>query len=276
MNEKFNMVKFPHFNSFEMSIKYCNRKFINTEDEPPSHIHELCEIYFNLSGKVSFMIENNTYPISRGNIIITRPYEYHHCIYHDNKEHEHYCLQFSGNENENILKMFFEREKGQNNHIILTNELTNNIVSHFEALMNADESSSLSNYYHFLRILNIIQNNISVPSPENAEDIPKALRNSLDIISKRFAEPITVKSISDEVFISENTLRRYFNRYLNISPKEYIKRKRISEAMLMLNNNVSISQVASHCGFSDTSGFIQIFKRYVGQTPYQYVKNKKL
>ena len=56
-----------------------------TQDSParysPAHIHDLCEIYVNLSGNVSFVVERNLYKILPGDIIITKPYEYHHCVY---------------------------------------------------------------------------------------------------------------------------------------------------------------------------------------------------
>ena len=110
MSSNNNIVNFDLLNPFQLSISYHNPHHFYIENEPPAHIHELFEIYLNLSGNVSFMVENHTYPISKGSLIITRPFEYHHCICHDNKENEHYCLQFSGNENKELLRPFFERE----------------------------------------------------------------------------------------------------------------------------------------------------------------------
>ena len=268
-----NIVAFNTLNPFQLSISYLNKHHFYIEDEPPAHIHELFEIYLNLSGNVSFMVENHIYQISRGSLIITRPFEYHHCICHDNKEHEHYCLQFSGSENKELLKPFFDREKGKNNHIILSQELTASIIRHLDKLLHSENNSTIDNYYHFLRVLQIIQNNAASPEPEISENIPENLRKVLDIISVHYMEPINVATLASDIFVSVNTLERYFKRYLNITPSEYIKRKRLSVAMKMLKSNTSVSLVASQCGFSDTSNFIQIFKRAFGKTPYQYLKS---
>ena len=40
-----------------------------------AHIHKRCEVYINLSGDVSFAVENRLYSITRGSVIITRPSE---------------------------------------------------------------------------------------------------------------------------------------------------------------------------------------------------------
>lgn len=275
MAVKTNIVNFSSFNSLNLSVVYCDNTNIAVDKEPPLHIHDTFEIYLNLSGDVSFVVENRTYPISRGNMIITKPYEYHHCIFHDNKEHDHYCIQISGNDTDEILAVLANREKGKNNHIVLDGALTASIIKHFEKLLNCTYEPSIDKYYHLIRILQIIENSCSDAELDFSEDIPEKLREVLNIIATRYAEPLTIASLASEVFVSVNTLERYFKRYLNITPGEYIKRKRLSEAMLHLNNNTSVSDVAMRCGFSDTSNFIQIFKRTFGQTPYQYLKNKK-
>ena len=60
-----------------------------------AHVHDCCEIYINISGNVSFMVEKNIYSIKPGDVIITRPYEYHYCINHSDEKHNHICIFFS-------------------------------------------------------------------------------------------------------------------------------------------------------------------------------------
>ena len=59
-----------------------------------AHIHSFCEVYLNLSGDVSFVVEDSVYPVGRGDIIITKPNEVHRCVYHSDCVHEHFCLWF--------------------------------------------------------------------------------------------------------------------------------------------------------------------------------------
>lgn len=275
MDIKKQKISFGSLAPFELYVEYINQINFPIEKESKTHIHNTFEIYFNLSGDVSFVVENHTYPISRGNVILTKPFEYHHCVIHDNKEHEHYCLRFSGSEQDELFLPFHQREKGKNNHIAFTEDQIYSLKRHFDALLNLSEDSSIEKYYHLIRIFQIIQNQSAIPNSDFSDHIPQNLHKILDIIAEQYATPITVATLAAEIFVSVNTLERYFKRYLNITPSEYIKRKRLSEAMLLLNSNTSVSQVAYKCGFPDSSNFIQIFKRTFGQTPYQYMKNHK-
>ena len=64
----------------------------NDHKDDVSHLHDCCEVYVNLSGDVSFAIGSHVYPVAPGDVIITRPNELHHCIYHSDCRHGHYCL----------------------------------------------------------------------------------------------------------------------------------------------------------------------------------------
>ncbi len=268
-------VKFSAAPDFELWVEYINLPYCPKRDVFPLHIHNTMEIYVNLSGNVSFMVENHTYPISKGSVIITKPFEYHHCIHHDNSLHEHYCLRVSNCEDNELLSLFLHRKKGENNHIELTDEQTISLKKHLDILLNIENCSSLDKYYHFIRILQIIQNNTATIESDYSDNMPPNLRKVLNIISEQFASHITVASLAADVFVSVGTLERQFKKYLNISPTEYIKRKRLSEAMHLLNKGVSVSQVAYQCGFPDASNFIKVFKKNLGQTPYQYMKIMK-
>ena len=81
-----------------------------------SHIHDVCEIYLNISGDVSFVVENSVYPISRGDMIISAPDEFHHCVYHSDGVCKHYCLWIDGLP-QRYLRAFYDRNRGEKNLI---------------------------------------------------------------------------------------------------------------------------------------------------------------
>lgn len=124
-----NKLNFRSVNSFYMNISYLDIDASNPGNIHDHHTHNKCEIYINLSGDVSFSVENAIYPIMPGNIIITRPYEYHHCIYHSDKNHKHFCILFDSDGNEELFDAFFKREIGKNNLIILTPEKLSEVTA---------------------------------------------------------------------------------------------------------------------------------------------------
>ena len=125
----------PAMSKINLSISHTSITANSPLNQHEIHIHKECEIYINLSGNVSFSVENRIYPISRGSVIITRPYEYHHCIYNSNEQHEHFWITFSAEEIEDFLKMFFCREKGNDNLIILDETQLNSLCAVLNSLL---------------------------------------------------------------------------------------------------------------------------------------------
>lgn len=273
MSSQYKKFNFPSMNGLSIEIAYHNPVNLCIPNEPSIHAHDSFEIYLNLSGKVSFIANDKIYKISKGNVIITNPYEYHHCIFHDNREHEHYCMNFSLSNSQNLFKQFADKTK---NFVSLSPTAVASVENHFKALLDMSPDSEFDCFCHFFRILQIIKSNIEHPNDvDNLGDLPDNLQKALNIINTEFQYPITVSSLASELFVSVNTLERYFKQHLNISPKEYIIRKRLSYAISLLNDNHSVSSVASQSGFSDTSNFIQTFKRAFGKTPRHYLNETK-
>jgi len=54
-------------------------------------------------------------------------------------------------------------------------------------------------------------------------------------------------------------------------PHQYVTRRRIARARtLLLNNHLSILEIALTCGFSSQSHFAATFRTIVGVTPQRY------
>ena len=273
MSSQIKKLSFPTLDGLTIEIAYHNLVDLCISNEPKIHTHSSFEIYFNLSGNVSFIANDKIYKISKGNMIITNPYEYHHCIFHDNHEHEHYCMNFSADKSSDLFKQFTGKTK---NFVSLSAASVISVENHFKALLNAASDTEFDSLCHFFRIMQIIESNSENHMEFDDPDVlPDNLKKALEIINVEYRNTITVSSLASELFVSVNTLERYFKQYLNISPKEYLMRKRLSYALYLLNDFCSISAVAMQSGFSDTSSFIQHFRHAFGKTPGQYLKEIK-
>lgn len=232
-----------------------------------SHIHDQCEIYVNLSGNVSFMVENRIYSIQRGDIIITMPNEAHHCIYHDTSMHDHICCWFSAEGIHEILDVFFSRKPGQGNLISLPREKREEMIKICKTLV--DGQSGVGKYIAFFKLIELLSN-----GEEKAETIslPEDIKRCVEYIHGNLGRSLTVKELAEVSHVTVNTLERHFKSSIGIAPYTYIQNCRLALAVSILKNGGTVSEAAEESGFSDISHFIALFKKRYGKTPLQLKK----
>ena len=255
---------------FDMSITYSALDSHAPENTFDSHVHKECEIYINLSGDVSFMVENHIYPILPGNIVITRPYEYHHCIYHSNKIHRNFWILFSCEGNESFFDTFFKRKLGENNVLSLSSIENDELISLCHSMTKAPKTEA-EKYYNFFKLISLLEKAESIIP--TSEMYPDDIKYALNYINSNFSAPISIHSLAKEANVSLNTLERHFTEFLHTTPSIYIRKKRLANSVKLLSMGCSITEAGSKSGFVDCSSFIALFKKTYGTTPLQYKKN---
>ena len=105
-----------------------------------------------------------------------------------------------------------------------------------------------------------------------AETLPPALARRLaQTIEDRLDGPIRVADLSDEAGLSRAHFSRAFARNFGTPPRDYILSRRIARARTMLTDtDLSASQIAMRCGFSNPSHLTTAFKQQLGLTPTAY------
>lgn len=246
-------------------------KSVNTEVKKSAveaHVHDCCEIYINISGNVSFMVEKNIYSIKSGDVIITRPYEYHYCINHSDEKHNHICIYFSCDEDKSFYRAFFERKIGEDNHISLPDLQKDKLI----ALCNSitDSKDKVKKIISFFSLIELISDKENV---KNVSELPEDVVICMDYINKNLQKNITISELSEVSFVTINTLERHFKKFVGISPYSYIQNCRLACAAAALEAGATVSQAAEVCGFGDYSHFIAVFKRRYGKTPFKFKNN---
>lgn len=88
---------------------------------------------------------------------------------------------------------------------------------------------------------------------------------------------VTVDSLAQAVNVNRSYLTDLFKQNLDLTPSEYIRNFRITKARHLLESSeLSIDQVAEHCGYQRTNSFTRVFKRTYGISPRQYRQQSKI
>jgi two-component system, response regulator YesN len=90
-------------------------------------------------------------------------------------------------------------------------------------------------------------------------------------IAACISEKITLKMISEYVYLSETYFSFLFKKVTGITYIDYIQKLRMQEAKkLLVNTNYKVYKIAEMIGYSDYKYFSVQFKKYVALTPKEY------
>ncbi|MBF8774040.1 AraC family transcriptional regulator [Pseudomonas fulva] len=90
------------------------------------------------------------------------------------------------------------------------------------------------------------------------------------ILEKLFSDPADNRSLLEwSLFVgcTERTLARKFDRELNMSLAKWKQRLRLSRALKMLSDGMTVQAVSQSLGYSTPSAFITMFQKAMGTTP---------
>jgi len=96
----------------------------------------------------------------------------------------------------------------------------------------------------------------------------KRLTEIIAYIEKHYSDNLCLSALSKRFSLSQSYIARLFREEMGCKPSEYVNRIRISVAKAMLlQTDMSVSEIAEKVGYSDVYYFSKIFKRMVGMSP---------
>jgi AraC family transcriptional regulator len=105
------------------------------------------------------------------------------------------------------------------------------------------------------------------------KDVPLWKYDLDKIINDQDPNKQSLSVLAKKLKIHPVTLSRQFPKYYHCHVGEYLRQVRMERAIsLLAKKSIPISDIADHCGFSETSNFIRCFKKQKGVTPEAYRK----
>jgi two-component system response regulator YesN len=97
------------------------------------------------------------------------------------------------------------------------------------------------------------------------------LQKAKAYIQEHFAEPITVQTVADHVFLSPEWLSTLFKKNAGMTFLDYVTHLRMEKAKALLQDvSLKIYQISSEVGYRDTVYFSKLFRKKFGCTPKEY------
>lgn len=97
------------------------------------------------------------------------------------------------------------------------------------------------------------------------------IQKMLCYIQEHFRENISLEQLAASAGISRSEAGRCFQKYYSKPPMSYVTLYRLKYAQeLLAKSSLTVNEVAIQCGFRDSSYFVKVFRKHLGQTPSEY------
>ena len=239
------------------------------------HIHNHTELFFIVSGKGQFLIQDQVIPVDINNLVIINPNIPHTETSLNAQPLEYIVLGIGGIE--------LATGAGTSDHFC--------VLDHFESLeipsclrnilremeLKKPGYEDICQAYMEILIIRLMRNTTLTAQAEPQVIAGNrqcaAIKRYIDL---HFKESLTLEQLSEEAHMSKYYLSHAFKREYGISPINYIISRRIDESKYLLaETDLSISQIAQLLGFSSLSYFSQVFRKVHGSSPAEFRQNSK-
>ncbi|MBE5732307.1 MAG: helix-turn-helix domain-containing protein [Clostridiales bacterium] len=255
----------------ESKIFYYEKRCTEKHEIGSQHYHDHFEIYFLEKGSCRYFIDNDTYDIEKGDIVLIPAGTIHKTTYNENESIRHliYCssayipvsvvryfpsiLYVYRNKKTyaRIKEIFYEIEKEN----ISPDEFSNDVLLH---------------YVHLLFFLLARNNDSETPARTGSTYTTKTIA----YIKENYHQDIKLTDLASRLFVSCEHLSRVFKRNTGLCISEYITIIRLQQAQALLRSspNMDVTEIAQKCGFNDSNYFSKKFKTAYGISPLAFRK----
>lgn len=108
---------------------------------------------------------------------------------------------------------------------------------------------------------------------ENANDRIEEIKAYIQ--ENAFDPNLSIYEVSEHFHLSQPSLTRLFKKHEEIGPLDYLHKYRLAEAKKLLEQGLSVGNVASRVGYIEAKALSRVFKRYEGITPGKYKELNK-
>lgn len=251
------------------------------------HHHDFYEIYFLISGDVTYTIESRQYRVMPGDILLISPRELHQiCVRPEMSAYERYVLwidpkllqQYSTTLTD-LTRHLDPNPPARSNLLRIKPEQASMVKYLLDQLWQESESqnygSDLLQQSLIIQLLVIINRMASKNSSqmETETHSSRAVSAVVDYVNLHYSEPLSLEQLAELVYVSKYHLSHEFNRLVGTSVYRYIQKKRLMIARQLLAQGQRPNEVYSACGFSDYAGFYRAFRNEYGISPREFTRS---
>lgn len=249
---------------------YFHKAENKTHSQCTRHYHNSFEIYYLKAGRCNYFIDNRSYDLQIGDIVLIPEGIIHKTNYDKREPHTRYLI--------NCSSPFVPREVlpmlPSMIYLYRNGEITKRVE---ELLVRIGEEYERGDSFReeALRCLTfelffLLARNMNDCSEVSAGSL--FIEETVKYIQKNYMTDINLSMMAKLHSVSPEHLSRTFKKETGFGFSEYLTLVRLQKAEYMLRNEPrkSVCEIAYACGFNDSNYFSDKFKRTYGQSPTKF------
>lgn len=260
----------PHV-SINQELPFIFHQDVYCGDDGVPNWHENLELLYITSGHGEVLCGSQVYTVGEGDIVVANTYDAHEV--RAAGEMVLYCL---------IIDRKFGKSNGIDTnelrfaHYIRCRELEEKFLKVREEYTNRQPFFNAGVKCAVLELLVYLCRNYS--TPKEADDKARGssyecVRFAIEYIKTNYDKKLTVDIIAGKAGLSKYYFLREFKNVTGHTVIAYVNIVRCEYAKEMLRKGkYSVKDVAHLCGFDNDSYFSNVFKKYTGELPSEYVR----
>ncbi|QSF43768.1 helix-turn-helix domain-containing protein [Paenibacillus tianjinensis] len=247
------------------------------------HIHDHYEIFLFLGGKVNGFVDQYSYPLQRGDVLLFNNHEIHKIINLSTGPYERLTIHFKAplvypfcTASTNLLACFQNRQPGEHNLAHMDEpklteymDLSLRLIDLLEHPKYGSEVLALTYLIQLLVLVGELysHNRSAIPSL-----ISSHIQSAMSYIDNHLQLNLSLEQIAAELGIDKYYLSHMFKQQTGGTIYRYVLLKKIALAKQLLTAGTSVSDTCYQTGFNDYANFIRTFKNITGVPPGKYGK----
>lgn len=104
----------------------------------------------------------------------------------------------------------------------------------------------------------------------------EAVKRAITLMEAQYTEHLMLADLAGACGLSRSEFCRTFHKYTGRTPFSYLQHLRVRRSLpLLVDLDLSVTEVAARSGFSGASYYAEIFRRYFGMSPLEYRKKHR-
>lgn len=255
------------------------------------HWHPEIEIVAVLEGSMIYQVNQEIYKLTKHTCLFVNSNALHSGCMYENNDCEYIVITFNPSliygfekstiytkyvqpiiESEGFTSCFISASASEQNYFFRYMSELGSLFNNQPLGYELSTKSILCNLWSILFSVfyeHIYASDIILPSKSQISKLKKAIQ----FIHTNYQNPITLEEMANSCHISKSEFCRIFKKTMHQTPFEYLLRYRIQKSLpLLIDESYTITEIATRSGFSGSSYYSEVFRKYMQCSPREYKK----